>query len=96
MNSLICDAIRNKKLLQYYYNGGTRVVEPHCHGVTTAANEGLRAFQVSGYSESGKLGWKMFDLGNANNITKLDETFDGPRPGYRKGDKGMSHIYSEL
>jgi hypothetical protein len=96
MNSQICNAIRGKNLIQFYYNGGNRVVEPHCHGVTTAGNEGLRAYQVRGYSESGNMGWKMFDLGLASNLVILDEIFTNPRPGYKKGDKGMSTIYCEL
>ena|SRR3972149_12154159 len=96
MNSQICHAIRNMNLVEFYYNGGTRTVEPHCHGVTTAGNEGLRAYQVDGHSESGKMGWKMFDLGNASDIQVLEETFDGPRSGFKKVDKGMSQIYCEL
>ncbi len=96
MNSAISSAIREMKLVQFYYNGGIRVVEPHCHGVTTAGNEGLRAYQVSGYSESGRLGWKMFDLSKASSIIIFDETFSGPRPDYKRGDKGMSQIYCEL
>jgi hypothetical protein len=96
MDPRICSAIRQHKLIQFYYNNGTRVVEPHCHGVTTAGNEALRAYQVSGYSESGKMDWKMFDLGLASNLLILEETFVGPRPGYKKGDKGMSKIYCEL
>ncbi len=96
MNSDICEAINNMKLIEFYYNGGTGTVEPHCHGITTAGNEGLRAYQVDGYSESGRMGWKMFDLGKASDITVLEETFEKPRADYKKGDKGMSEIYCEL
>ena len=38
----------------------------------------------------------MFDLDKASSIIILDETFDSPRLGYKKGDKGMSEIYAEL
>ena len=96
MNSQVCNAIKNMNVIEFYYNGGIRTVEPHCHGVTTAGNEGLRAYQTEGYTESGKMGMKMFDLGKASNINVLNETFDGPRLGYSKGDRGMSHIYCEL
>jgi hypothetical protein len=96
MKSQICNAIRGKNLIQFHYNGFDRLVEPHCYGVTTAGNEGLRAFQVGGYSNSGEMGWKMFDLGLAFDIVMLDQTFLAPRPGYKKGDKGMSTIYCEL
>jgi len=96
MNQNIVDAIENQNVLEFYYEGELRVVEPHCYGLTTAGNEGLRAYQIGGYSSSGKLGWKMYSLDKANRITNTDDEFDGPRPGYQSGDKGMSRIYAEL
>ncbi len=96
MNTIICNAIRNMKLVKFYYDGGIRIVEPHCHGITTAGKEGLRAYQIDGYSSSGSMGWKMFDLSKANSMSVLDKNFDMPRTEYRKGDKGMEHIYCEL
>lgn len=96
MNTEIVNAIRNQNLIEFYYDGGNRTVEPHCYGITTAGNEGLRAFQVDGYSSSGKMGWKMFDMNNASSVNILDETFSSPRPGYKKGDRGMSPIFSQL
>lgn len=96
MNSVIINAIRNKNLLEFYYDGGSRIIEPHCYGITTKGNEGLRAFQVSGYSSSGELGWKMFDMSKAQSIRALDQSFGNPRYGYKRGDRGMSRIYCEL
>lgn len=96
MDTEIVNAIRNQNLIQFNYDGGSRIVEPHCYGITTAGNEGLRAYQVDGYSSSGKMGWKMFDLDKARSIRILDETFSGARPGYKKGDRGMSRIFEEL
>ncbi|MCT8338573.1 WYL domain-containing protein [Flavobacteriaceae bacterium TK19130] len=96
MNTEIKDAIRNQNLIEFNYDGGSRTVEPHCYGITTAGNEGLRAYQVDGYSSSGRMGWKMFDLGKASSINVLAETFESPRPGYKKGDRGMDHIYQEV
>jgi len=29
MNTEICNAIRNKNLIEFYDDGGTRIVEPH-------------------------------------------------------------------
>jgi len=96
MKKEIGDAIKNKNVIEFYYEGEQRIVEPHCYGETTAGNEGLRAYQIGGYSSSGKFGWKMYDLGKAEDIVVTDRPFDGPRPGYNKGDKGMSHIYTEF
>lgn len=96
MNQKVIKAIENQNIIEFYYEGKLRVVEPHCYGKTTAGNEGLRAYQIDGYSSSGKMGWKMYDLSKVDGIIVSDETFDGPRAGYNPGDKGMSHIYAEL
>jgi len=96
MNQEIVEAIENQNVIEFYYDGELRVVEPHCYGITTAGNEGLRAFQIDGYSSTGKFGWKMYDLGKANDITITQDQFDGPRPGYQTGDKGLSTIYAEI
>lgn len=96
MNNKVINAIEKQYLIELTYDGEIRVVEPHCYGLTTAGNEGLRAYQVDGYSSSGTMGWKMYDLSKANSITILKDRFDSPRSGYRKGDRGMSRIFSEL
>ncbi|HFK5526275.1 TPA: hypothetical protein ACGZ99_000307 [Elizabethkingia anophelis] len=96
MNKEIIYAIENQKVIEFYYDGELRIVEPHCYGETTAGNEGLRAFQIDGYSSTGKFGWRMYDLSKADDITVTEDHFDGPRPGYQRGDKGMSEIYVEL
>ena len=96
MNQEIKDAIKHQNVIEFYYEGELRIVEPHCYGETTAGNEGLRAFQIDGYSSTGKFGWKMYDLGKAHDVTVTSDVFNGPRPGYQRGDKGMSEIYAEL
>jgi hypothetical protein len=96
MDTKIIQAIEDCNVIEFEYDGELRIIEPHCHGVTTAGNVGLRAYQVGGYSSSGTFGWKMYDLGKAKNIIITAEVFSGPRPDYRKGDKGMTKIYAEL
>lgn len=96
MTRLICQAISEMKLIEFDYDGGPRIVEPHCVGITTAGNPGLRGYQVGGYSSSGKMGWKMFDMSKAGSVTLLDDSFNGPRPGYKQNDSGMSSIECQL
>ncbi|MDZ4809870.1 MAG: hypothetical protein SGI96_16635 [Bacteroidota bacterium] len=96
MNNTITQAITNRLLLQFYYEGELRIVEPHCYGKTSKGNEAIRAFQVDGYSSTGKMGWKLYDLSKASSIKTLEGTFINPRPGYVSGDKGMVVIYCEL
>lgn len=89
------EAIKNRNLIEFDYEGGVRTVEPHCYGLTTKGNEAIRAYQVDGYSSSGSMGWKLYDLSKAESIEILDETFY-VRDGYKKGDKGMSRIFREI
>jgi hypothetical protein len=96
MNQKIIQAIVSRNLVQFDYDGGIRIVEPHCYGLTPNGIEGLRAFQVGGYSSTGKMGWKMFYLTNATSIDVLEDSFESPRPGYSRGDKGMNIIHAEI
>ena len=34
MNQEIIEAIENKNLVEFYYDGELRVVEPHCYGLS--------------------------------------------------------------
>jgi hypothetical protein len=95
MNTKIIEAIKNRNLIEFDYEGGVRTVEPHCYGLTTKGNEAIRAYQVDGYSSSDAMGWKLYDLSKADEIEVFDETFD-VRDGYKKGDKGMSQIFCEI
>lgn len=97
MNQLICQAIREKRVLSFSYDGYPRVVEPHCHGVSTAGNSVLRCYQTSGGSSSGTVpGWHMMKTDKIIGLADAQLVFAGPREGYKKADKGMSAIYEQL
>lgn len=95
MDYTIIKAIENQLLLKFNYEGYSRTVEPHCYGLTTKGNEAIRAYQVDGYSSSGKMGWKLYDLSKAYNFEILDDVFE-TRDDYKQGDKGMSEIFVEI
>ena len=97
MQSTICRAIQERRLLEFSYDGGPRVVEPHCHGVSTAGNDVLRAYQVGGVSSSGKPeGWRLFELGKMSGARQAEETFLGTRPDYDAADRAMSRVHCHL
>jgi hypothetical protein len=96
-SAVIREAISRMKRIEFQYDGGRRVVEPHCLGVTTAGNAALRGYQISGFSVSGKVpDWHMFVLEKVSGLTILSESFHSARPGYRRGDRGMERIVAEL
>ena len=97
MNSIICEAIEKRRLLQFSYEDLTRIVEPHLLGRKTSGNDVLSAWLVEGYTESDSDPyWRNYAVEKMDFITMLDETFTGTREGYNAQDKTMEEIYCHL
>lgn len=93
MNKMICSAISTRSVVNFDYDGGSRIVEPHCHGTSTAGKELLRGFQTAGASESGEsYGWKLFDVAKISDLTILDQIFTSNRPNYNPNDSAMQVV----
>ena len=94
MSLTICEAIRKRMVIRFYYDGGIRVVEPHCHGFSTVGHEVLRAYQIGGFSKSGNpVGWKLIAVRRIYGLQPEDTTFTEIRPGYNPSDQSMSSIH---
>jgi hypothetical protein len=97
LTSTACGALEAGKCLEIGYDGYSRVVEVHAVGTTTKGHPAIRVWQVRGGSVSGeKAGWKLLKLDEAGAIRMLDEKSSAPRPGYKRGDKDMSHIICQV
>ena len=96
MNAIIIEAIRDMKVLELRYHGYSRIVEPHAYGRDKDGDEILRCFQMSGGSESGeRIGWKLLKVRDVFSAHLLKETFS-VRQDYRRNDKAMVYIFSQL
>lgn len=90
-------AIQSRHLLAFTYDGFVRTVEPHTVGIDSKGHRALRAYQVSGGSESGEyVGWKMFHVDEIFSLSELPQAFNGPRPGFKRGDSAFRVITAEL
>ena len=89
MHQLLIDAIHERRIVTFAYDGERRMVEPHCYGQDSKGHRALRAFQL------GK-GWRLFHVSEAWGLQATDERFPGPRPGYRRGDRHMQAIFAQL
>ena len=77
-------AIEDRRVLRIYYDGGERVIEPHCLGRGRQGQQLLRAWQVSGYSRSRQPeAWKLFRVENIVDVGMTGDGFAGARPGYK-------------
>ncbi len=96
MNPVIMQAITEKKTLELRYHGYSRVVEPHAYGRDKEGDEILRCFQTSGGSESGeRAGWKLLKVREVFSLHLTKETF-ASRVEYRRNDKAMAYVFSQL
>ena len=94
----ICEAIENKKVIEFVYKNYKRIVEPHCYGVhKDTKNEVLHAYQVGGYTSSGKNPpWRIYIVSKMSEIVVTDRQFENPRPDYTRNDLDMSKIFYQL
>jgi hypothetical protein len=98
MNVVLCTAIRSRRVVTFYYDGGRRTVEPYCYGASGAGHDLLRGYQTAGYSRSGaSRGWKMFRVEELSGLAMTDEVFAAIRPEYDpKREEKMATIYCRV
>lgn len=69
-----------------------RVVEPHMVAYDENEHLSLSAWFVRGHSESDEgQGWRHYYLHDISELEVLDETFSGPRPGYKSSGGQSFH-----
>ena len=96
MNPVITQAITENTTLELRYHGYSRIVEPHAYGRDKEGDEILRCFQTSGGSESGeRAGWKLLKVREVFSLHLTKETFTS-RAEYRRNDKAMAYVFSQL
>ncbi|MDX1932391.1 MAG: hypothetical protein SFU56_07285 [Capsulimonadales bacterium] len=97
MNENWCQAIRERKRVRLTYGGGGRLVEMHIYGTDAAGEPYVRAFQVSGHSNTGTpTGWKLFRAEEVHDWSVTPETFTGPRAGYKPDDPVVTNVYCRI
>lgn len=87
----ICAAIRDKKVVRFYYKMELRTVEPHTLGYRKSELE-LCAWQTSGP----KPGFRDFRVGKLSALSITAATFAKSRPGYNRDDSTMDRILCRL
>lgn len=92
MNTMIRKAIDERACLEFVYKGQLRSVEPHTYGIHRSGQDALCGWQSMGGSGEG---FRLFFTAEMSGLA-VRETFDGPRPGYRRADGQFQIIYSEL
>jgi hypothetical protein len=93
----VCASIRERRLLEFDYDGKRRVTEPYCHGVSTTGKQSVRALQVGGATRPGGFGFgKMWTIGKMTNVRVSETTFAPDDPNYNPDDSAMSVIHCRI
>ncbi len=97
MDSRICAAIEGRQVVTIEYGGGTRTIEPHCHGISRAGKEALRAYQSSGFSRRNEPdAWKFLTVSKIGSLVATGTTFPENRDGYNPNDEHMTSIHCHV
>jgi hypothetical protein len=95
--AVLTDAVHDRAVLEFEYNGHHRVVQPSAHGLNLKGNESLRGYQIGGSSRSGRMPpWRMFKVAQIQGLILTGDTFTDEPEGYRCGDLGMTVIFADL
>ena len=74
---ILSEAIRLKRVVRFKYEDGkVRVGEPYLIYKSKAGDLMTHVIQTEGYSSSGKMGWKMYNLKEIKSIEILDKEFE--------------------
>jgi|SRR6267142_4406083 len=96
----IRQAIRERRQLRLVLTTGEgHIVEPHQYGWGVDGGLTLWAWSVSATgteTSATTTSWMICPLGEMRVARILDETFPGPRPGYRRANKQIPKILEQL
>ena len=78
--SIIRNAIANKEVIEFTYQGYPRVVEPHVYGIKNGKRQ-ILVYQIGGLTSSGKIpDWRLVNLDEISCLRVIKEQkFAGPR-----------------
>jgi hypothetical protein len=79
MDALIRQAIHDKRVIEFMYNGFRRIAEPHIYGRKDGVLQ-ILAYQIGGQSSKGGLPeWRRFDFPMMLNLQLTADSFLGAR-----------------
>lgn len=97
VGELITQAIANRSVIHFEYNGKQRHVEPQTYGLSTTGNALLRGYERGGAAKFGRSSqFRLFEVAKIGNLTVTDEEFAGARPEHNPQDSAMTEIFATL
>ena len=95
MQDMICQAIREKRLLELHYDGQQRRVAPHIYGIDAGGEELLSCYQVWGGSDGEPAGWLSLRLAEISQLRLTSKRF-APRPEHQRRDESIARVFCQV
>ena len=93
----LVQAVRQRRMIRFAYDGLPREVEPHMVVVTTTGHDALSGYQTAGASTTDIVpGWKLFALDKLIDLQVLDRTFHSPRADYRPATTLCARVLAQV
>jgi predicted DNA-binding transcriptional regulator YafY len=93
----LIEAISERKVVSFIYDGLSREVEPHACGVFSNGRTMLIGYQVGGASKSNEEPpWRNFSVEKIRSLRKTDAIFRYNRPEYNPHDDRMSPLFAKV
>jgi hypothetical protein len=93
MQDVICQAIREKLLLELHYDGQSRRVAPHIYGIDSAGDELLSCYQVWG--DGAPAGWLALRLADISQLQLTTKRF-APRPEHQRREELIARVFCQV
>jgi hypothetical protein len=95
MQDEICQAIREKRLLELDYEGHTRRVAPHIYGIDAAGEELLTCYEVWGGTDGEPAGWRSLRLTDISQLKLTSKRF-APRPEHQRTNVDIARVFCQV
>ena len=93
----IAEAIRNRLVLTFSYHGHHRVVQPHTYGIDGKGHMALRAYQIGGTSDSGRIpAWRIFHEEYILSLSTTGAKFASAAPDHVADDSFFATIHAQI
>jgi hypothetical protein len=93
MQDVICQAIREKRLLELHFDGQSRRVAPHIYGIDSAGDELLSCYQVWGGGVPA--GWLALRLADISQLQLTSKRF-APRPEHQRREELIARVFCQV
>jgi hypothetical protein len=83
MEILLATAITERLVIQFYYKGHLRVVEPFTFGILKNGKLALSGYRIGGHSNSKELpNWRLYFIQDISQMQLTDTGASSSRTGY--------------